>query len=90
MTIFFSDIHNNPLPAGTTVTVTADNGVLRGLTDYTVVNTAQQVPISVSVNITKEAEPNDVDSGFLYIEFVTPGGVKTQYTVMSILDEPKV
>jgi hypothetical protein len=90
VTIFFSDIHNNPLPAGTTVTVTADNGVLRGLTDYTVVNTAQQVPISVSVNITKEAEPNDVDSGFLYIEFVTPGGVKTQYTVMSILDEPKV
>nr|WP_244152568.1 hypothetical protein [Pseudoalteromonas spiralis] len=90
VTIFFSDIYNNPLPAGTTVTVTADNGVLRGLTDYTVVNTAQQVPISVSVNITKEAEPNDVDSGFLYIEFVTPGGVKTQYTVMSILDEPKV
>jgi hypothetical protein len=55
-----------------------------------VVNTAQKTPISVSVNITKEAEPNDVDSGFLYIEFETPGGVKTQYTVMSILDEPKV
>lgn len=89
ITIFFSDIHNNPLPAGTKVTVTSDNAILRGLTDYTVVNTAQKVPNSVTVNITKESQPNDVDSGFLYIEFETPGGVKTQYTVMSILDEPK-
>ncbi|MBQ4858216.1 hypothetical protein [Pseudoalteromonas sp. MMG007] len=89
ITIFFSDIHNNPLPAGTTVAVTSDNAVLKGLTNYTVINTAQKVPNSVTVNITKEAEPDDVDSGFLYIEFETPGGVKTQYSVMSILDEPK-
>ncbi|MDN3393234.1 hypothetical protein [Pseudoalteromonas sp. APC 3691] len=89
VTIFFSDIHNNPLPAGTTVKVTSDNAVLKGLTDYTVINTAQKVPNSVSVNITKETEPDAVDSGFLYIEFETPGGVKTQYTVMSILDEPE-
>lgn len=89
VTIFFSDIHNNPLPAGTTVKVTSDNAVLKGLTDYTVVNTAQKVPNSVTVNITKETEPDAVDSGFLYIEFETPGGVKTQYTVMSILDEPE-
>lgn len=89
VTIFFSDIHNNPLPSGTTVSVTADNGVLRGLTDYTVISTAQKTPDSVTINITKESEPNDIDSGFLYIEFETPGGVKTQYTVLSILDEPK-
>ena len=88
VTIYFSDIHNNPLPAGTIVSVTADNAVLRGLTDYTVVNTAQKTPDSVTVNITREIEPNDIDSGFLYIEFETPGGVKTQFTVMSILDEP--
>jgi len=90
VTIFFSDIHNNPLPAGTKVSVMSDNAVLTGLTDYTVINTAQRVPDSVSVNITKEAEPNEVDSGFLYIEFETPGGVKTQLPVMEIEDEPKV
>ena len=89
VTIFFSDIHNNPLPEGTTVKVTSDNAVLKGLTDYTVANTAQKTPNSVTVNITKETAPDEVDSGFLYIEFETPGGVKTQYTVMSILDEPK-
>ena len=78
------------LPAGTKVSVMSDNAVLTGLTDYTVINTAQRVPDSVSVNITKEAEPNEVDSGFLYIEFETPGGVKTQLPVMEIEDEPKV
>ncbi|WP_404340312.1 hypothetical protein [Pseudoalteromonas mariniglutinosa] len=88
VTIYFSDIHNNPLPAGTTVNVTADNGVLRGLTEYTVISTSQKVPNSVSVNITKEPQANDVDTGYLYIEFETPSGVKTQYTVMTILDEP--
>lgn len=89
VTILFSDIHNNPLPAGTTVTVTADNAVLRGLTEYTVANTAKKVPDSLTVNIIKETQPNTIDSGFLYIEFETPGGVKTQYTVMSIIDEPQ-
>jgi len=65
LTLFVTDRYNNPLPVGSEVIITSDNGILTGSTSYTFPNTTSIVPMSVSFGITREPIDgrNDIGEG---------------------------
>ncbi|WP_462174096.1 Ig-like domain-containing protein [Pseudoalteromonas xiamenensis] len=75
--VFFSDINNNPLPAGTEVSLSASNG------DFEVTTLSDLVPNTNSrttqyavATITRESEGNSDFSGSLSIRFEVPSPVE--------------
>nr|WP_223229828.1 hypothetical protein [Pseudoalteromonas piscicida] len=73
VTIFFSDLFGNPLPAGTVIEVSTNNGELAsGTLTSAVGNTNTDIAQSVSVTLAQETEPNNKRDGFLTIKFTYP------------------
>ena len=67
-----SDLFNNPMPAGTTVTITANNGELSGNTGITIGSTNSAIPIAMGIVISREGEGNKKTDGALTITVTTP------------------
>ncbi len=72
MVLVLSDIFNNPLPFGTTVTIQADNGVLSGNTAMTIGSTNTTIPLRMGFAIAREGEGNKKSSGAITITVTTP------------------
>ncbi|EGT3625851.1 invasin [Morganella morganii] len=73
--LFLSDINNNTLPFGTTITGTADNGVLSSVTStYTIGNNTSNKPLLYPFTIGLETSPNKKTIGQLTITVKTPLG----------------
>lgn len=83
LTLYISDIFNNPLPVGSTVEVSADNGVLIGTESYTVPNTTSKIPVRLSFGLTREpdGQGNDKTDGFLTIRVTAPSGLVSTLSV---------
>ncbi|MDP5459830.1 Ig domain-containing protein [Alishewanella sp. SMS8] len=80
--LFISDIYNNPMPLGTTVAVSADNGVFVGADSYTFPNTTSRVPVSISFGLTREpATGNEKLDGFITINVTSPSGLVSSLSV---------
>ncbi|MCF4009044.1 hypothetical protein [Rheinheimera sp. UJ63] len=80
--LFISDIYNNPMPLGTTVALSADNGVFVGADSYTFPNTTSRVPVSISFGLTREpATGNEKLDGFLTISVTSPSGLVSSLSV---------
>ena len=78
LTVFIADSYNNPMPAGTAVTVTTDNGVLSGAEDgYIFPNTTSVRPASLSFVILDEQDDqrNDKTQGIITIKAEAPNGL---------------
>ncbi|WP_423187109.1 Ig domain-containing protein [Alishewanella sp. d11] len=75
--LYIADIYNNPLPAGTTVDVSTDNGVLFGTDSFTFPNTTSRVPLSIFFGLTREPATggNERQNGFLSINVTSPSGL---------------
>ncbi|MEN8617264.1 invasin [Shewanella baltica] len=73
--LFLSDLNNNTLPFGTTITGTADNGVLSSVTStYTIGNNISNKPLLYPFTIGLETSPNKKTIGQLTITVKTPLG----------------
>ncbi|RRS07098.1 hypothetical protein EAG18_18640 [Pseudoalteromonas sp. J010] len=73
ITIYFSDIFGNPLPAGTEIEVSTNNGELAsGTVTSAVGNTNTDIAQSITVTLVQETEPNNKRDGFLTIKFTYP------------------
>lgn len=91
LTVFIADIFNNPLPVGTEVAVSTDNGVLSGEPEnYVFPNTTSRVPVSLSFTLAREPADsgNDKTSGFLQIKTTAPSGLVTSLSI-PVKDDPK-
>ncbi|MEO2266117.1 hypothetical protein V1358_02055 [Pseudoalteromonas sp. YIC-656] len=85
--VLMSDVHNNPLPAGTEVIISSDNGIVSGLTSFVVPSTNQRTPLSMGITISRETEPNKKSVGSLRISYTTPSGLTGAQTLVTIEDD---
>ena len=72
--VYYSDIFNNPMPAGTSVSVTADNGEYSGTDGFELRNSAATAAFGEVLSISRESERNGKTEGFLTVEFTTGKG----------------
>ena len=86
LTVRIADIFNNPMPAGTTVNITSNNGELSGNLSTTVGNTNSMVPLAMHFTLAREGEGNQRTVGTLTITVTTPSGVVSGLTI-AVLDD---
>jgi len=67
--ISIADVNNNPMPAGTTVSVSATNGKIIGNNSFKIPDTNQHGPSRFSVTL--EPSPNDRTFGTLTVDVTT-------------------
>ena len=81
--LFIADIYNNPMPVGTEVVISADNGVLVGANSFVFPNTTSRVPASVFFAVTREpaGQGNEKFDGFLSISVTSPSGLVSSLSV---------
>jgi len=79
--VVISDLHNQPMPAGTTVSFTATVGSVVGPSAFTWPNDNHNGGLVFGVSVKGEASPK---TGSLIIEIETPSGVKTTFSPISI------
>ncbi|MBH0029846.1 Ig-like domain-containing protein [Pseudoalteromonas sp. SWYJZ98] len=86
--MYIADMYNNPMPAGTEVTISTDNGEITGETSYVFPNTTSFVPVGVSFGIKREplTGGNDSPSGSLNISVEAPSGLVSPFSV-SVIDD---
>ncbi|MBO1896725.1 invasin [Shewanella sp. BF02_Schw] len=84
--MFISDLNNNTLPIGTTITTSLDNGLLSSSGSFTIGNNASNRPLLYGFTVTREASPNQKSSGVLIITVKTPLGEAVSYSV-SVRDD---
>ncbi|BBN82008.1 hypothetical protein PA25_19930 [Pseudoalteromonas sp. A25] len=81
VTLLYSDIHNNPLPQGTEIAISTDNGLYTGVSDVTVPNSSSTLPAKETFTISREIEANQKKDGAVSFIFTTPKGVITSVTL---------
>jgi hypothetical protein len=85
--LFVSDLNNNTLPFGTTITTSIDNGLLStSSTSYLIGNNVANKPLLYPFTVTREASPNQKSSGLLSVTVKTPLGEAVSYSV-SVRDD---
>lgn len=86
--MYIADMYNNPMPAGTEVSISTDNGEITGETSYVFPNSTSFVPVGVSFGIKREplTGGNDSPSGSLNISVEAPSGLVSPFSV-SVVDD---
>ncbi len=77
-----SDFHNQPMPAGSTVSFTATVGAIQGTSSYTWPSENHNGGLVFGVSVKGEAEPK---SGVLLVEVTTPSGVVSGSSAIGIV-----
>jgi hypothetical protein len=72
--LFVSDVNNNTLPYGTTISATTDNGELIGTTEYEIGSNIAMKPFVYSFTLSRESSPNQKTDGILVITVKTLKG----------------
>ena len=80
--IIVSDLHNQPMPAGTVVSFSAGVGSIVGTSSFTWPNDNHNGGRSFGVTVKGEKEPK---SGNLVVEVTTPNGATTIYSSIGIV-----
>ena len=82
--VYYSDIYNNPMPAGTSVAISADNGEYSGTDGFDIRNSNATFAFGEALSISREADGNDKTEGFLTVEFTTgKGNISTAQIAIS-------
>ncbi|NOU49582.1 hypothetical protein HG263_03375 [Pseudoalteromonas sp. JBTF-M23] len=79
--LFYSDVNNNPLPQGTEIAISADNGLYTGVSDVVIPNLNIKSASSINFTISRELEANQKEEGVVSFIFTTPKGVVTAVTL---------
>ncbi|CCQ11787.1 hypothetical protein PALB_26880 [Pseudoalteromonas luteoviolacea B = ATCC 29581] len=91
--IFYSDVNNNPLPAGTKINVSASNGDFElNFIEQSVGNSTSKRPAYAAATLSREPEGNSDFSGALSISFEIPspfegGDPKSISYGLSVIDD---
>ncbi|MEZ9200381.1 invasin [Shewanella sp. 10N.286.54.B9] len=80
--LFASDLNNNTLPYGTTISAETDNGELTGTKEYEIGSNRAMMPAVFSFSVSREASPNQKTSGTLVITVKTPKGSPVSVSVI--------
>lgn len=80
-TVIISDLHNQPMPAGTKITFTPSVGSIVGPSSYEWPNDNHNGGLAFSVSIKGTTTPK---SGSLVVEVETPSGLKTAFSPITI------
>ncbi|WP_298444195.1 invasin [uncultured Ferrimonas sp.] len=83
--LYLTDVNNNPLPVGTSITAATSNGVLVIGESYAFPNTSADRPSAYVFTVEQETEPNGKTEGTLTITVKTPKGAARTYG-MPVLD----
>ncbi|MBU2967907.1 hypothetical protein KO527_00825 [Pseudoalteromonas sp. C2R02] len=83
---YFTDIYNNPMPQGTTITFSAGNGEYSGPTDDVVGNTTSTTPQVYGFSVVREGTGNKSLAGVVEAKITTPKGNIT-LPALTILDD---
>ncbi len=77
--VYITDLNNNPMPAGSTVTFSTSNGKLTGTTQFEFQNTTDLIPQGFSITVSDDTPTgiNEITSGLLQVLVETPAGNKT-------------
>jgi len=86
--VIIADLHNQPMPAGTTVTFDAAVGSIKGISSYIWPNFTKNGGSSFGVTV--QGEKDKTISGPLTVTVTTPSGVVTTYTVATIDITPPI
>ncbi len=70
--------HNQPMPKGTTIAISTDNGKLSGPTNYTVGNTNFNGPLAYSIFVGTDGTSS---TGTVTVTVTAPSGTKTYDTI---------
>lgn len=83
MRLYISDVYNNPMPVGTEVVISADNGILVGTNEYTFPNITSRIPVSLEFGITREpsAGGNQKELGLISFKVTSPSGLVSTATI---------
>ena len=85
-TVLISDLHNQTMPAGTTIKFETSAGSIDGPSDYVLPDTAANSAVTYTVKL-KSASPSSADNpGTLKITVTTPKGLITIFTA-DVLDK---
>ena len=84
-TVIIADLHNQPMPAGTTVEFETTVGSLRGTTSFTWPSESRNGGRSFSFSL---KAPQDPESGQVNVVVTTPGGTATVIPVVSVSVTP--
>jgi hypothetical protein len=79
VTFNVSDLRNQPMPAGTKVTVQLTNGKLVGSSSFTMPCTSQAGPYPFTFLV--DADTNTTNTGLMLVEVESPKGVKSLYNI---------
>ncbi|WP_083804851.1 beta strand repeat-containing protein [Shewanella benthica] len=80
--LFLSDLNNNTLSNGTTITARTDNGDLSSSTQsYTIGNNSSNKPLIFAFSVSRESTPNKKSSGLLSITVTTKYGDPVTFSV---------
>ncbi|WP_444995752.1 Ig-like domain-containing protein [Aliikangiella sp. IMCC44359] len=82
VSVIIADLHNQPMPAGTTVSFTATKGSVQGTSSFTWPNDNHNGGAAFSVTIKGETTPGN---GTLLIEVKTPSGLITTSNQVNIV-----
>ncbi len=82
VSVIISDLHNQPMPTGTTVSFTATVGSIVGPSTFTWPNDNHNGGRAFAVSVKGEAQPK---SGTLIIEVETPSGLNTVFSPVTIV-----
>lgn len=86
MVVRISDIFNNPMPAGTLINITSNNGSLTGTQSNIVASTNSMVPLAMAFTLTREGEGNQRTTGTLTVTATTPDQHISSVTI-GVLDD---
>lgn len=82
--VYVTDENGNPMPAGTSVSITTDNGIVVGTSSRSFISTSTAIPIGFEFTIGTEASPNNKSTGLATITVTTPKGVSDSYSITVI------
>jgi hypothetical protein len=88
VTVFISDLNNNPMPDGTTIDFTATNGQLKGATSFTLARSGNKAHSQgITISQEKLGSGNESFDGELQAVITTPNGSKTAVTLLNVIDD---
>ncbi|WP_026960136.1 Ig-like domain-containing protein [Aliagarivorans taiwanensis] len=80
LVITVQDLNGNQMPAGTSVSLSTDNGELSGTTSFNIAD-GTRLCDTFGVTVVRETSPNNRSEGSLIVEVTSPAGVVTSRSI---------